>query len=107
MTDEALEHLRAGAAKARAIRAAKHAPCPHGEGAYHDCSYVDERNRLIARAEANVSLAEGPRSLNYSAVFMAEMDALALDAGLVKPPGPWLAAQCRAEEARRAGRRAA
>jgi hypothetical protein len=58
----------------------------------HDCDYVAARNRLIPRAEAEAeaavarSTATGPaRSMEFARAFMAAMNRLAIEAGLVEP----------------------
>lgn len=37
--------------------------CRHHEGAYHDCDYVDARNRRIATAEAEATAEAGPEPI--------------------------------------------
>lgn len=72
----------------------------------HDCEYVDRRNALIPAAE-RIATVRGPggKPRLDGALFFAEMDRLAINAGIMKPPGPWLADAKRAEAERREQRR--
>jgi hypothetical protein len=50
--------------------------CGHYEGAQHDCSYVDERNRLIPAAEAQADRLAAQDPERWEVEFLKAMDRL-------------------------------
>jgi hypothetical protein len=66
-------------------------PCTkHNEGAYHNCAYVEARNRLIPMAEQVANETPGAfngstRTARWDVAFHAEMDRLAAVTGLSNP----------------------
>lgn len=70
--------------------------CSHGDGLWHDCEYIEARNRLIPQAEeaTNAILGEEPKAgplekrqawrVAWTRHFFAEMNRLARATGLVR-----------------------
>lgn len=60
----------------------------HGEGPYHNCTYVDRRNSLIPVAQQEAlntvaGMSQGlARELRYQRVFHDAMNRLAIEAGI-------------------------
>lgn len=51
--------------------------CAHPDGPYHDCAYVEARNRLIPAAEAEArGTAPFDQPMRFARAFMVAMDRL-------------------------------
>ena len=56
--------------------------CTHDDGAFHDCQYVTERNKLIPAADqvartVTQTMPDGPdKDIAYGAAFLRAMDSM-------------------------------
>lgn len=62
--------------------------CKHPDGEYHDCAYVNARNRLIPMAEQAAAHrlvgVDDPNGMKRARVFCEVMNELAREKGLIK-----------------------